>query len=165
MSLQIKWIGAAKNNFRAGRGIWKPKAIVIHLMDGTLKGTDAWFNTTGSGVSAHYGIGTLGDIHQYVADQDTAYHAGVIHNPSWPELIKNTNPNYYTLGIEHEGRAGDSFSIMQQSASVLLVKQLAADYSIPLDTLHIIGHHEIYDGHNCPGPGWNKEEYIKALND
>jgi len=34
-----------------------------------------------------------------------AWHAGRRYNPTW-RLIKDTpNPNFYTIGIEHEGEA------------------------------------------------------------
>jgi N-acetyl-anhydromuramyl-L-alanine amidase AmpD len=41
-------------------------------MDGTLAGTDAWFTNPASQVSAQYGIGKNGEVHQYVKEEDTA---------------------------------------------------------------------------------------------
>ena len=75
------WKGAV--NYAAGRRGWTPEAIVIHVMDGSLSGTDSWFNNPASGVSAHYGVGKDGVIHQYVQENDTAFHAGTIVNPVW----------------------------------------------------------------------------------
>jgi len=44
-TMEKKWIGCAAPNFQAGRSSGhKPEAIVIHIMDGTLAGTDGWFN-------------------------------------------------------------------------------------------------------------------------
>lgn len=157
------WIGCAKTNFHVGRGIYKPKAIVIHLAAGSLGGTDAWFLNPASTVSAHYCIGTSGTVHQYVKDSDTAYHTGVIHNPTWPAIIKGINPNIYTIGIEHEGELGDVWPEEQLQASIAITAGLCKEFSIPIDALHIIGHHEIYDGHACPGPGWNKQTYISRV--
>ena len=76
----------AAANFAHGRNGLKPQGIVIHLMDGTLLGTDAWFlnGNRGSVSSAHYGIGKTGEIHQYVKDEDRAYHAGNVASASWP---------------------------------------------------------------------------------
>jgi N-acetyl-anhydromuramyl-L-alanine amidase AmpD len=59
-------------NFWVGRKGYRPEAIVIHIMDGTLIGTDSWFANHTSQVSAHYGIGKNGEIHQYVQENDTA---------------------------------------------------------------------------------------------
>ena len=36
---------------------FKPELIVLHIMDGTLSGTDSWFADPSSQVSSHYGIG------------------------------------------------------------------------------------------------------------
>lgn len=159
----MTWIGCAKSNFRLGRGIYSPKAIVIHLMDGTLEGTDTWFNNPASMVSSHYGIGTNGTVHQYVAIPNTAFHAGAVHNPTWPSIIKGINPNQYTIGIEHEGKPVQKWTNELTNASVQLVASLCKQYSISVDALHIIGHHEIYDGHSCPGPLWNKDSYVKKV--
>src|SRR5271163_203896 len=98
------WIGCAKGNYQTGRpGQFQPEAVVIHIMEGTLKGTDSWFNDPRAKVSAHYGIGTGGLVHQYVKEADTAFHAGIVDRPTWPLLKPRVNPNYYTIGIEHEG--------------------------------------------------------------
>ncbi len=51
-------------NFWVGRKGYRPEAIVIHIMDGTLVGTDSWFANHTSQVSSHYGIGKNGEVHQ-----------------------------------------------------------------------------------------------------
>jgi len=85
----------------------RPAAIVIHISEGTLSSADAWFNNEAANVSAHYCVGRVGEIHQYVSEEDTAYHAGSPVNPTWRLLRPCVNPNFYTIGIEHEGRAQD----------------------------------------------------------
>src|SRR5205814_10677286 len=80
-SMNKQWIGCAGANFRSGRAPgFKPEAVVIHIMDGTLTGTDSWFNNPQAQVSAHYGIGRGGEVHQYVDEKDTAFHAGTVLN-------------------------------------------------------------------------------------
>ena len=49
MALNIKWIGSP--NKRKGRNGFRPEAVVIHIMEGTLKGTDSWFKNPVSKVS------------------------------------------------------------------------------------------------------------------
>ena len=44
--------------------------IVEHVMQGSLTGTDHWFQNPNAQVSAHFGIGKDGSVHQYV---DTAF--------------------------------------------------------------------------------------------
>jgi N-acetylmuramoyl-L-alanine amidase len=151
------WIGCASSNFRQGRRApYRPEAIVIHIMAGSLRGTDVWFHNAGAGVSAHYGIGKNGEVHQYVQEEDTASHAGIVDQPSWP-LIKPmpggvyVNPNFYTIGIEHEGFPDDTWPAAQVTASASLIAEIAGRWVIPLDRQHVIKHHEIRYAKPCPG--------------
>jgi N-acetyl-anhydromuramyl-L-alanine amidase AmpD len=139
-------------NFWSGRKGYKPEAVVIHIMDGTLAGTDAWFANSESQVSAHFGIGKNGEAHQYVKEDDTAWHAGRIDNPDW-KFIKpgNINPNLYTIGIEHEGKPEDIWPDAMKQASAALIKELCNKWQIPIDRDHIIGHYQIFSKKpNCP---------------
>ncbi len=151
------WIGCAAGNFRKGRGGNTPIAIVVHIMDGYLRGTDAWFNDPKSQVSAHYGVGKNGEIHQYVAETDTAFHAGIVDHPTWtlirPGASPGTyiNPNYYTIGIEHEGFAQDVWPPAQINASAALIAEVAARWNIARNVNHVIRHHAIRASKICPG--------------
>ncbi len=138
-------------NFKVGRGEYKPEIIVLHIMAGSLSGTDDWFSKEVSQVSANYGVGLNGEIHQYVKDEDTAWAQGKVDSPSFKLYKPGINPNLYCLSIEHEGM---DLSIVRQSqidASVALIRALATKWSIPLDRDHIIGHYQIgaYKP-NCP---------------
>lgn len=98
----ITWKGSP--NFTTGRAGQKPVLIVIHIMAGTLKGTDAWFANPASDVSSHYGVGTNGEIHQYVQEKDTAWANGRVYYPT-SKIVKEKggNPNIYSISIENEG--------------------------------------------------------------
>lgn len=149
-TLQKIWKGSP--NFWQGRRGQKPEAVVIHIMDGTLAGTDSWFANKSSQVSAHYGIGRGGQVHQYVKEEDTAWHAGVVKSPSWNLLKPKVNPNLYTIGIEHEGRPGDAWTEEMKNASAKLIREICQRWKIPTDREHVIGHYQI-DGirrPNCP---------------
>lgn len=149
-----RWIGCAPGNFRSGRPMGlKPTGIVIHVMDGTLKGTDAWFHDPSAKVSAHYGVGVDGLIHQYVSEEDTAFHAGIVVNPTAALVLAspNVNPNYYTIGIEHEGHAQDAWAPPQSAASAALVADIAGRWGIALDADHVFAHHEVRASKTCPG--------------
>lgn len=160
------WIGCAAGNFRAGRpGSFRPEAIVIHIMEGSLAGTDSWFNDNRAQVSAHYGIGKNGDAHQYVKETDTAFHAGVIARPDWPLLKSGVNPNFYTIGIEHEGR-GDApwpWPPDQLNASFDMVADIASRWGIALDDRHIVPHHRIRATKTCPGSNFDLSDYMRRL--
>ena len=152
----LKTIWKGSPNFTPGRGQFRPESIVIHIMDGTLIGTDAWFANPAAKASAHYGIGRDGAVHQYVQETDRAWHAGRIFEPTWMGLKvvpKNgpLNPNSYTLGIEHEGMANDLWPDAMYAASAELVRTICDRWRIPIDRHHIIGHREIYAKKTCPG--------------
>jgi len=158
-------INVPSPNFNVGRHIYVPEAIVIHIMEGTLNGTDSWFQSTISQVSAHYGIGKTGEVHQYVKESNTAWHAGRVNLPSW-NLIKPAanglyiNPNYYTIGIEHEGYADTDWTDETYNTSSGLINDISKRWNIPLDRQHVIGHHEIFSLKTCPG---NKVDINKLI--
>lgn len=143
-------------NYYLGRGSYQPEAIVIHIMEGTLAGTTSWFQNKASKVSAHYGIGRDGRVHQYVQETDTAWHAGRVRLPTWSLIRKKNNgtyinPNYYTIGIEHEGYAHSDWTDELYHASSELIRDICQRWQLPIDRDHIIGHREIYAGKKCPG--------------
>lgn len=158
-----KWIGSP--NKMIGRGEYKPEAIVIHIMDGTLSGTDSWFSTSKSMVSSHYGVGKTGTIHRYVREEDTAWHAGLVLNPTWKLIKSGISPNLYTIGIEHEGTADTVWPDAMKQASATLIKDICNRWKIPLDRDHIIGHYEIAGGHrpNCPSKNKGVVDELIAL--
>jgi hypothetical protein len=147
----ITWKGCAPGNFRRGRAGFTPDAIVVHIMDGSLVGTDAWFNDPDARVCAHYGVGKTGEVHQYVQETDTAFHAGIVDRPTWTGLRPGVNPNLHTLGVEHEGRANTPWTPAMYNASSALICAAATRWSIPLDRAHVIGHREIRASKSCPG--------------
>jgi len=137
-------------NFSKGRSGYKPEMVVVHIMEGSLTGTDGWFQNTASKVSAHYGIGVNGDVHQYVQESDVAWHAGRVDKPT-VALKPGVNPNLYTIGIEHEGKVTSVWSKEMKQASASLIKDICTRHNIPIDRQHIVGHREIYSVKTCPG--------------
>lgn len=87
--MEIKWIGSP--NHYSGRNGYQVTHITLHIMAGFLAGTDATFLNSSSQASAHYGIGSSGEIHQYVSESDG----------SWSDA--NYASNNTTISIEHEG--------------------------------------------------------------
>lgn len=151
-------------NFTVGRKNNIPEAIVIHVMDGTLIGTDSWFENPFSGVSSHYGIGKTGEIHQYVEESNTAWHAGVVYKPTWKMMKPGLNPNLYTIGIEHEGTANSTWTDALKESSAKLIKDICTRYNIPIDRDHIIGHYEISAKKpNCPAENKSIIEELISL--
>lgn len=138
-------------NFRTGRGAYKPLAVVVHIMEGSLPGTDSWFDQTRSHVSSHWGIGKNGELHRYVKEEDTAFHAGTVDRPQWKLIRRGINPNLYTIGIENEGRNGDALTDAQLQTLASVIAAAAQRWGFPIDADHVIPHHFIRAMKPCPG--------------
>lgn len=150
--MDIKRMGCPSSNFRKGRpGGHRPEAIVVHIMDGSFAAGESVFLNPATQKSAHYGISTAGEIHQYVDESDTAFHAGIVVRPQWLLLKPGVNPNFYTIGIEHAGRPDDVWPDVQLAASASLIGEVAVRWGIPIDDQHIIPHHFIRASKTCPG--------------
>jgi len=146
--MNITWKGSP--NYAKGKG--KSEIIVVHIMAGSLSGTDAWFANPKSQVSSHYGVGTNGEIHQYVKEEDTAWANGRVSNPT-SKIVKQKggNPNSYSISIENEGNDLSQASKTHLETLKALIDDICTRNGIPNDREHIIGHYEIYDlKPNCP---------------
>lgn len=151
-------------NQTAGRGGQRPEILVVHVMEGTLLGTDSWFASAASQVSAHYGIGKGGEVHQYVKEADTAWANGRVENPSFKLHKPGVNPNSYSISIEHEGTGTSVWSKEMKQASVNLIKEIAGRWNIPIDRDHVIAHYQIYSAKpNCPDKAHKIVDELVAL--
>jgi N-acetylmuramoyl-L-alanine amidase len=134
----------------------QPPLIVLHTMDGSLEGTLAHFQNPTTEVSSHYGVGRIGEIHQYVRETDGAWTNGRVVQPSSTQVIeRGGNPNQYTITIEFEGKdRGGALDPAQYQAGLWLIQQIANRWNVPLNREYIIGHYEIDSVNkiNCPGP-------------
>jgi N-acetyl-anhydromuramyl-L-alanine amidase AmpD len=143
----------ASSNYTPGRGGHQISMVVIHTEQGSDNGTAAWFANPAAHASAHYSISFEGRVRQFVADGDTAWHAG------------NAKVNRESIGIELEGyleRAHFPKPMLDALCELILVlKDKYVD--IVLDREHIIGHCEVPDplhkgklgganNHKDPGP-------------
>jgi len=162
MKVEIEW--AASPNYGKGRNGKKIIAIVNHITAGTFPGCLSWMRNPQAKASAHYLVTRQGKIYQMVRDEDTSWHAGAVNKPSWP-LYDGSNPNRYTIGIEHEALPGERLTEMQYQATLWLHKQLIAKHGIPIDEGHIIGHYRIdsVNRPNCPGPGFPWQRLFSDL--
>lgn len=88
-TLRAKWIAAA--DYRRGR----ISAIVLHSTDGRKAGDIPTLTAKGSPtVSCHFYVTRKGELYQFVREDDTAYHAGIV--------LKQEDGNASTIGIECE---------------------------------------------------------------
>lgn len=129
----MTWIGSP--NFDTNR---KPiTKIVIHWIVGNLAAADAQFQKPVPGTSAHYAVED-NNIHQYVKEEDVAYHAGVY------------SVNQESIGIEHSAAPDRPASEATYQTSGKLIGEIAKRHNIPLDRQHILKHSEI-KATQCPG--------------
>lgn len=147
---KVVWIGSP--NYTPGRAGRKPIAIVNHITAGLNPGALQWLQNPKARVSVHYLVSKKGEIFQLVKEEDTAWANGAVNQPHWP-LYDGSNPNYYTLSIEHEALAGEGLTDRQYQASLWLHQQLINRWGIPIHADFIIGHYRIdsVNRKNCPG--------------
>ena len=158
----IKWVPSPNHSSSTKKQ--KTIAIVNHIMQGTLAGTDSWFTNPASGVSSHFGVGKNGEIHQYVGLDHPAWANGAVNKPNWP-LYAGGNPNHYTVSIEHEGYSGDVMPEAQYQATLALHRWLVETLEIPVTRDNIIGHYRIdsVTRARCPGTGFPWDRLFKDL--
>ncbi|HEX9267040.1 MAG TPA: peptidoglycan recognition family protein [Candidatus Limnocylindria bacterium] len=137
--------------------------VVIHDAETDYQTTIKIFQDSLNYVSAHYVVRSSdGQITQMVDTKNVAWHAG------------NWNVNMHAIGYEHEGFAIQGttwYTEAMYQASAALTTHLAAEYGIPLDRAHIIGHDDIPGPttgfvrgmHWDPGPFWNWARYMALL--
>ncbi len=123
--------------------------VVLHIMDGTLMGTQSWFNNPAAQASSHFGVGKTGEILQWVDTADRA----------WAEAGGNST----YLSIEHEGYGGDVLTDAQLHATAAIVAWAHSEHGIPLQDCDAVGakglaYHSLggalWGGHyDCPGAG------------
>lgn len=138
----VTLVPAHTNNY--SKNIYPKTGIVLHWIVGSLASADKTFQDPNRIASVQYGIGKNGEIHQYVDDKYTAYHAGV----------SRYNQNYF--GIEHEGGHlynGERVKPSQacHESSIKLVAWLCKTYNIPCDRKHILKHSETGYATQCCG--------------
>lgn len=158
---KIEWVGTP--NQQTGRSGQKPIAIVNHITAGNFPGCLNWMQNRVAKASAHYLVTRTGQILRLVKDDDTSYHAGEVKKSNWP-LYNGTNPNRYTIGIEHEGFDG-TLTEEQYQATLWLHRHLVAKWGIEPSYDTIIGHYRIdsVNRPNCPGPKFPWERLFSDL--
>lgn len=162
--IEIKQVESPNHYSRNGNKI---EAVVLHIMQGSLAGCDSWFQNPASQVSAHYGVGRNGEVHQYVEEGRASWHCGKVNRPdlSLPWYDPNINPNLRTLGFEFEGWSGQPLTEIQTAAGIALLRWVLRRYPIEPNGNTVIGHYRL-DSVNragCPGSVFPWARIFKAL--
>lgn len=121
--------------------------VVIHIMDGSLAGTDSWFRNSEAQASSHFGTGRNGALYQWVDTGDRAW-AQAAGNRTW-------------LSVENEGRGGDSLTVAQLDRCAEVLAWAHKFYGVPIQLASGVngrglGYHAMggsaWGGHtSCPG--------------
>lgn len=160
------FVGTGGVNIWVGRRL-QPIAIVAHIMEGTLAGCDSWFSNPAAQASANFGVGKNGTIHCYVDPdgKDAPYANGNLAGPdaavqALVTQMHGTNPNYWSLSIEHEGHSGEALTTAQLDASGHLAAWLCQHFGIPADENHLLGHYEFDSVTRAGCPGWDRNGWL-----
>jgi len=139
-----KW--HAVRNFTAG-GQEQVLGVVVHIMAGTLEGSQAWFDNPKAQASSHFGTGKDGELRQWVDTKDRAWAQG------------SGNRTY--LSVENEGQGGDLLTKAQITANAKVLAWAHKQYGVPLQLAKKVGdrglaYHALggaaWGGHtSCPG--------------
>lgn len=131
-------------------------AAITQLFCNTLN-TDAhpyYAQLKGVKVSAHFLIRRSGEIIQYVACSQRAWHAGA---SIWHE---RTACNNFSIGVELEGCDTIAFADLQYAALAKLTRRLKRAYPIR----DVVGHSDIAPGRKTdPGPCFDWQRYLASF--
>lgn len=136
---------------------------MLHIGQGYKAGFHSLFNNPDSEVSSHYVIYKDGQIEQWVEESDAAWHAGIIHMPTWP--LNGRSPNRIFLGIEHEGFYTEVWTEEMYQSDLYLLRQIRDKYGIVFTRDNLIGHNELDTKNrvNCPGSNCPFDDLIEDL--
>jgi len=97
-------------------------------------------------VSSHFVVRRSGELLQFVATTERAWHAGRSLWRGRPEC------NDYSVGIELEGLEGESFEGVQYERLAELLRALKRQHSVS----EVVGHEHVAPGRKIdPGPGFD----------
>lgn len=154
-------------NYQKGRkGAFPPDCIVIHVTEGGAASVRAWFKNPAAQVSSHYMVTRSGEIVQFVREEDTAWCNGRVNKPT-AQVVKDrvgSNPNWWTISIEHEGTGRHDLTDAQRASSLWLMRDIQKRYHrITFDRQHILAHREIFSLKTCPG-AIDVDRLVRELN-
>jgi N-acetyl-anhydromuramyl-L-alanine amidase AmpD len=176
------WMPGAdrKPTTKVYRGDFLLLAVVLHIAQGTARGSIPWLQTTSPSSSAHFFVDKAGHITQFASIRDRTWANGLrwVGNqaidpegmpvsPSWVRLTPGMDPNKVTVSVEHEGFWWERWTAPMYQANLDVLQYIAQESGLvyqPHSTL--IGHNEIspHSRTNCPGPNCDLTAIATAAN-
>ena len=144
MAYSVRQNPADASNYTVGRSGKKIDKIIIHHAATTsFDGIGATFKNPSRNASAHYGVGSQGNVDQYVQEGNTAWHCG------------NWDGNLTSIGIENVNASGTpDWAIAESTFETLveLVRDIATRNGLlPLVVGKNLFGHKDFKATACPG--------------
>jgi N-acetyl-anhydromuramyl-L-alanine amidase AmpD len=177
--MKITWLPMTRPRYSPGRPFGPPRLVVLHATAGTWPGDRDWLRKGGAddprlAVSCHYLIAPDGEIVQFVADTNTAWHTGASAWKIDGEAMGGSRNGVATLnwlasGIELSGanKADSRYPDAQLASAVELTRTLVERYQIP--RCQLVRHCDIAPGRktdpaNFPWPAFTDAVYALIAN-
>lgn len=151
-----------------GRAGARPRCIVLHIQDGTTRGTLSYW--PGVQASSTVLIQRDGSILRVIPESDGPWTNGDVIDPTPQSLIVRNlggNPNVWTLSIEAEGHPFDPLPAVQLDAIEWQCRDWMTRYPEITSPLWVLPHRSFNSATrgNCPGPAGNSyyEAIVKRL--
>lgn len=162
----IIWEPITHNFGQRSRGLLSIAGIGLHetAAHGDPRG---WFDNPASEASSNYFIPAVGGIKQFVAEIYKAWAQGLPpamydpkyagpHKIAWPYIHRQANgwlidPNDYLVSIECEKLDADPWTDPALDSLTSLMADIGYRFGFLMDRAHVVGHHDIWDDHICPG--------------
>lgn len=119
MGYKLRQNPAHPNNYQVGRSQKINKVVIHHAATTDFDGIARTFQNPNRQASAHYGVGRNNNVDQYVAEGNTAWHAGTSIASGIP------NPNPSSIGIENVNASGAPEWAIAESTFNTLVELVA----------------------------------------
>lgn len=186
IDLTLDYTPTQNSYARQSKGVsYVPELIVCHTTESSFADALQWYTNKNSRYACHFLVGKDGRVVQLVDVGRAAWCQGTsvldsannYYGKSTSALVKEkqTNANFYTVGIQFEGTSknGGILTDAQLRTGAKLIQHIRREVYehyhtvIPLDRTHVIGHYEVtpVSHPDCPGAKFPFAKLIELAKD